>query len=273
MLWVIPIGGKGTRTQSLGEFKPFIKIKGYKMLLWFLFSIEKNISPNDSFVFITNEYFLNKFNVETEIRRMFKTLNLSNSIIVSATLQTMPGISAVLYASQKILKTNEPIIVICPDQFIDFEIPKTILSKTGYLTIALSFDKGKSTVDIQEGLIKYFVEKESISYFASNGVFIASSGNALLKAVKKQIKDKYISCNGEYCLGPAFNYLIKEGYKIYPLLTHARYSLGDITNINHFVNSPISQSITGTLAQLENDKAGAKLSQLRSYNFLTSFSF
>ena len=78
MNWIIPIGGKGTRTQTLGEFKPFIKIKGLKMLWWFFSSVKKNILPQDNFYFITTKYYLDKFNVDEEIGIIFKNLDIKN---------------------------------------------------------------------------------------------------------------------------------------------------------------------------------------------------
>lgn len=78
MIWIVPIGGKGARTQILGEFKPFIKIRGHKMLSWLICSVKNNVNLKDRFIFTTTEYFANKFNVEKEIEEIFKTHKLEN---------------------------------------------------------------------------------------------------------------------------------------------------------------------------------------------------
>ena len=47
------MAGKGTRTNSLGKFKPFIKVNGKKIIEWFLISIKNKIKKNDIIVLIT----------------------------------------------------------------------------------------------------------------------------------------------------------------------------------------------------------------------------
>ena len=131
------------------------------------------------------------------------------------------------------------------EKLVDFEIPLDKLNKTsGFLTIELDFGKTQGYVNIEKGIVTRFVEKEHISDYASNGTFILSNGKALFKAIEKQIKDKAVSCNGEYCIGPAFNYLIRNGFQIYPVLTKARYDLGNISDINRFAKSPITQIVS-----------------------------
>lgn len=247
MLWVIPIGGKGTRTKELGEFKPFIEIKGHKMLIWFLFSIKNNIRPKDSFVFITTQYFENKFRVKMEIKKIFGLLGLSNKIILRCLPETPPGVSAALYQSRDLLQTDDPVTIICSDRFIDIEIPEKIFPKTGFLSAGLDFGNERDYIEIKKGTVRLFVEREHISDCSSNGVFIVGSGKDLVQAIKKQIKSKKISANGEYRTGLAFNYLIEGGYKIYPLIPKVCYSLGSISSISYFSSTPIAESLSLTM--------------------------
>ena len=41
MNWIIPIAGKGKRLKSLGDFKPFIKIKNRTIIEWFFIYLKK----------------------------------------------------------------------------------------------------------------------------------------------------------------------------------------------------------------------------------------
>ena len=66
------MAGKGGRTKSLGEFKPFIEIKGHKILSWFISSIKNLVKPEDLFVLITTEYF---FNSSTSQKKLVSYLN------------------------------------------------------------------------------------------------------------------------------------------------------------------------------------------------------
>ena len=256
MIWLIPIGGKGLRTQQLGEFKPFIKIKNQKIITWLLFSIKPNVKPDDKFIFTTTEYFLKKYHVKEELGKTFDKLGLKNKFQILASKDILPGNSCSVYLAKTLLNTKEPVSVLCCDQFTDFQLPPEISPQTGYLTIGLDFGSSKGYVEIEKGLIQRFVEKEPISNFASNGIFIASSGKALISALEKQFEDKAISINGEYCIGPAFNYLIKDGFKIYPLLTKVHYSLGSIPAINYFALSPTADSLSETLSKGGKNVAG-----------------
>lgn len=247
MLWIIPIGGKGTRTRALGEFKPFIEIKGYKMLFWFLFSIKKNIRPADQLAFITTQYFEDKFKVRKEIEGFFEKLGIKNNTRVVSLPQTPLGVSAALYACRNFLAEEIPVTVICPDRFIDFEINEKILPKTGFLSTGLDFGKEKDYLKIKEGKVCLFAEKKPVSAFCSNGVFIAASGKDLIWAIGEQLKRKIISFNGEYRIGPAFNLLIKNGYTIRPLVPKACYSLGSVSAINYFSSTQVAEIFSQTL--------------------------
>ena len=47
------MAGRGRRTNSLGKFKPFVKVNGKKIIEWFLISIKNKIKKNDIIVLIT----------------------------------------------------------------------------------------------------------------------------------------------------------------------------------------------------------------------------
>jgi NDP-sugar pyrophosphorylase family protein len=247
MIWLIPIGGKGLRTQQLGEFKPFIEVSGHKIITWLLFSIKRNVKTEDKFVFTTTDYFLQKFQVKKELEKVFDINGLDNEFKVISTDKELLGNSASVYLAKQYLATDEPVSVLCCDQFTDFQLPSEIPPQTGYLTIGIDFGSSKGYVEIEDGLIKKFVEKEPISNFAGGGIYIVSSGKALISALESQFRDKAISVNGEYCLGPVFNYLVKDGFQIYPLLAKAHYSLGSIPAINCFNSSPIIKSLSKAL--------------------------
>ena len=231
----------------LGEFKPFIEIKGHKMLSWFLFSIKKNIRIQDTFVFITTRNFEDKFGVKREISNIFDKLAIKNKLKVIILPDTPLGISAALRASKEHLEKDTPVAVICPDRFIDIEIPEKIMPKTGFLSVGLDFGSERDYMEIKEGTVRLFVEKKPVSGCSSNGVFIAASGKDLIQAISEQIETKTVSFNGEYRIGPAFNFLIKNGYQIFPLIPKACYSLGNVSSINYFSLTLIAESLSQTM--------------------------
>ncbi|MGI5825868.1 MAG: sugar phosphate nucleotidyltransferase [Patescibacteria group bacterium] len=265
MLWVIPIGGKGTRTQSLGEFKPFIEIEGLKILEWFLISIKKNVSAEDSLIFITTEYYETNFAVKSTIENILNKLEINNSFQVLTFKKDLPGVSATIYSQKEVLgKIKTPIVVIFPDQYIDFSLPLTIPRNSCFLPIYAHFGNKSGFVEINNGLISKFVEKENVSNLASAGAYILPDGKTLVYILKKQFENK-LTKNGEYYFGPALNYLIEKGYRLYPLAVSVKYDLGNIQEIYNFANTPITKSISKIFNQ--SSKASTPLSSYQNLTF------
>lgn len=246
MDWIIPIGGKGTRTHVLGEFKPFIEIAGHKMLDWFFVSIKANISEKDYFTFLTHEHYARKYNVEKEIYKLFQNLEISNKFKVLSFDQEYPGVSGAIHAAGSMLATANPTTVICPDQYIDFDLPESIPLRTGFLPTQAEFGKMRGYVQIKNEKVVLFAEKDNISNFGNCGVYIFSQGKDILQAVKKQLSEK-LSIKGEYYIGSALNYLIRDGYNFYPIPVRVKYDLGNIPDILHFEKTPLAKGLSQLL--------------------------
>lgn len=239
--WIIPMAGKGTRTQSLGEFKPFVEINNHKILFWFLLSIKHLIKDKDKIIFITTSYFSKKFNVKLELEKLFSELNFYNEFVVIETPRDTKGQSDTLTYAEKIVDKNKPLIVANPDQYIDFDLPKTI--ECCYLTLYLQLGNKSGFVSIKNGLITNFVEKKNISNLAFAGVYIIAKAKWLFDAIEKQIKNKEV-LNKEFYLGLAFNHIIDKSIKVKPLTIRAKYDLGNIEDIMTFKKSLVSQFLS-----------------------------
>lgn len=238
MLWIIPMAGRGMRTKPLGEFKPFIEIKGHKILSWFIASVKSQVKRTDTFLFITTEYFYDKFDFREQVDNLFKKHGLKNEKNYLTTLATPQGTSDTLLKAEKLVSVDEPVMVINPDQYIDLDLPQKIKKRTGYLGLYLCFGTDTGFVEVYNGLIIRFVERTNISNIASSGVFIVSSGMDLIHAIKQQMTLEE-TINGEYFLGPCFNYLIRGGYKIHPIQVRCKYDLGDFESIEKFKKTSI----------------------------------
>lgn len=230
------MAGRGDRTRPLGEFKPFIEIKNHKILSWFISSIKGLIRPEDVFVLITTEYFFDRFCFKEKVDELFQYHRLKNKKYFINTKSTPRGTSETILKAEDVISVNRPVTVIHPDQYINFDMPKKIQKNTGYLGLYLCFGSKTGFVKIENGLITKFVERKNISNIASCGVFISSGGKALIKAIKKQIASGE-TINGEYYIGPSFNYLIESGYKIYPISVRCKYDLGNVEGIKNFKKS------------------------------------
>lgn len=232
------MAGKGTRTQELGEFKPFIEIKGHKIFSWFLCSVKHLVKPGDSFQLITTKYFADKYNFDTEVMKIFQYHGINNPVSITTCEESQQGSSATVLLVKGKIDLNEPAMVIFPDQFIDFVLPE-ITPNSAYMGVYVQLGNKSGFVNIVDGLITNFVEKQNISNLASSGVYIASTGKDLIEALEKQVKEG-TTLNGEFYVGPAFNYLIDKGIKTYPVPVIAKYDLGNTKDVEYFSNRPFT---------------------------------
>lgn len=231
------MSGKGTRTQELGEFKPFIEIKKYKILSWFISSIKHLVKDDDIFVLITTKYFSDKFNFKNVCKEIFKEHKLNNKINFIINDGTQTGASATVYSAKNIINKNIPVMVIFPDQYIDFILPK-IKKNSAYMGIYVQLGNKSGFVEIKDGQIINFIEKVNISNLASSGFYIVSSGKDLIFAFEKQFKNNK-TLNGEFYVGPAFNFLFKK-IKVYPIPVLSKYDLGNCEDIEYFCSKKIN---------------------------------
>ncbi len=234
------MAGKGTRTQSLGEFKPFIKINGNEILFWFLFSIKNLIKKDDEIIFITTIYFSKKFKVKIELEKLLKELKIKNKFYLVETPDNPAGQSISVKFAKNTINENKPLIVINPDQYIDFDLPKKITHC--YLPLYIQLKNKSGFVSIKNKLITNFVEKNNISNLACAGVYITAKAKWLFSGIEEQIKNKDM-LNNEFYLGTAFNYIIKKELKVKPLMVRAKYDLGNPEDIKIFEKNNISASI------------------------------
>jgi len=266
MIWLVPIGGKGVRTQALGEFKPFIEIEGQKMLTWALFSIKDKVLPQDTFIFTTTDYFRQKYHLEEQIKKIFLILGLNNSFKIFSSFSPLQGSSCSVYLAKEELKTKEPVLILNCDQYLDFELPPVILPQTAHVVLFADFGHDCGYAKVENNLISRFVEKNNISNLASAGVFIVSEAKALLWAIEKQFAQKNTT-NGEFCITPTLNYLIEKGFQIHPLSAKSYYDLGSLAGIDYFSRTPLAKYLAKVLNQLE--KSQPQKSSFLSYSPLT----
>jgi len=227
------MAGRGSRTRQFGEFKPFIEIGGRRILAWMLRSIGAKIGDSDKLVFVTTVEYADRFDVQRTISRMLQDEDLGNDFVLITCEETPPGPSATVYKAREQFQTDEPVIVVNCDQYIDFDMGDVSESESGFLPVYAEFTGKSSYVDIGAGVITKIVEKQNISNLASAGVYAVSRGKALAEAIEKQFQENQ-QTNGEFYVGVALNNLIGKGYKLYPTAVRVKYDLGNRKGIELF---------------------------------------
>jgi NDP-sugar pyrophosphorylase family protein len=233
MIWIFPMAGRGTRTQTRGAFKPFIEVGGRKVIEWLLGSIRRHIQPDDELVFITTESFAGDYAVESQLASILEGLSAGRRFALVTCPTTPPGPSASVYAARAYFDNSRPAIVVNCDQFIDFERWEWTSPQQGFLPVYANFGTRSSYVEVREGRIVRIVEKQNISNLASAGVYALACGRALREALEMQF-EKGPKTGEEYFVGPALNHLIARGYELIPTAVRAKYDLGCVEGIERF---------------------------------------
>ena len=127
------MAGNGKRTAALGKFKPFIKVKNKKIIEWFLISIKNKIKNKDTIILITTKDFEKKFNFEKNMKIIIKKYKLNIKNLIFKFIDATPkGPAYTVYSIKNILiYLNKPCIVVNPDQYIDFDLPKSKREEDG----------------------------------------------------------------------------------------------------------------------------------------------
>ena len=235
MIWILPMAGKGTRTNSLGKFKPFIKVNGKEIIDWFLIGIKNKIKKNDIIFLITTIDYEKKYNFKKKIKLIFKKNKLKTKNLIFKFVNETPNGPAYTVSSIKNILRNskEPCVIINPDQFVDFDLPNKFDRDNIYIPLYFNNHGNSSYVKLNsQGSIIEIKEKNLISNYASSGVYIFSS-STLLKKILGLINK--IRQKKEVNMSDLINIFIKKNKKkVNPISTLAKYDLGNIKDIKNF---------------------------------------
>lgn len=234
MIWVFPIAGYGTRTSSLGSYKPFIEIfQNYKILKLCLMGIKNHIKKDDKLIFIASKEQEKEHKVIDNVKSITSELKLQTDNIVSLLDKTPDGQALTIkHGLEKFKKQfqTEKVFVVNSDQMVAFNIEDVDFSRPG---AGLYFSVGDKScfykLDFNSKTIIDIKEKQKISCYASAGVFYFNTLDVLLRSIEWAIKNEKTH-NGELYLGPCMEYF--ENLSYFP--TTMKFDLGNIKSIEFF---------------------------------------
>ena len=243
---VLPMAGRGSRFADAGYStpKPFIPIHDIPMIK----VVVDNLSPSceHRFIFVCQQQHIDQYNLIPKLKSYAKNVE-----IIGINGITEGQVCTALLA-KKFFNNDEPLMNANADQYIDFDINEyleSIFSRNldGMIMTMKSQDpKWSYAKTNSDGFVIETAEKKVISDDATVGIFNFSKGKDLVRAAEQMIQDN-IRVNNEFYTCPCYNYLIKEGKKIgiYGIGEeyNGMYGLGIPTDLEFFINHPISQKV------------------------------
>lgn len=243
---VLPMAGRGSRFANEGYIlpKPLIDVHGTPMIK----VVVDNLTPKTEhrFIFVAQQEHIDKYNLIPQLKSYAKNVE-----VIGINGITEGQVCTALIA-KKFFNNNEPLMNANSDQYIDFDINEYLDAMhsnnlDGMIMTMKSQDPKWSYARTDEtGLVVETAEKKVISSDATVGIFNFKKGSDLVRSAEQMIADN-IRVNNEFYTCPCYNYLIKEGRKIgiYPIGSEydGMYGLGIPSDLNFFLNHPISQKI------------------------------
>lgn len=240
MIYIFPMGGRGKRTQELGQWKPFIEVQGKYMFEYAVSDI--NFTDDDTIIFITAKPVIPDWG-EKVLNQRLKNRIKNYEVIILDEVQAGPGMTIYngLKKSKKI-KHDENIHIINVDQSIKYQSFE--LTEPGGIMPVWFNSKGNSCyVKLMDDkpLIINIKEKELISFHASSGVYIFSSLEILNKSIEWGIMNKSIWTvssgynTEELFIGPCMSYLIENNFPVWATTTYKKMDLGTSNELKNYI--------------------------------------
>jgi dTDP-glucose pyrophosphorylase len=211
---VIPMAGLGSRFLNDGykKPKPFIDVLGKPMISHVLENLKY---PNARYILIArNEHLVSEPEIVQNIEKKYDSIFLGIDKLTEGTACT------VLFA-REIINNKTPLIIANSDQIIDVSFKKFVddslkrnLDGSIITFIDNKLDPKWSFAKInKEKMVTKVKEKETISKYATVGIYMFNKGNDFVNgAIDMIINNDRV--NNEFYTCPVYNYLITKNKRI-----------------------------------------------------------
>ncbi len=228
---VIPMAGLGSRFAKAGykTLKPLIPIHGRPMISVVLANL---MSPSISHVILVCQ---RETMESVDLRSLANVGDARLSILCVDALTDGPA--GTLEVAKPALNMQEPLVVANSDQYIDASMEDfyaDLFNNTfdgEILAMRDNDPKWSFARTDDEGLLLEVKEKVVISDLATVGIYGFTTAGLAFEAIQRMRKagDR---TNGEYYVGPCYNYLVDTGKKVFVR------DLGPVSNVMHGLGIP-----------------------------------
>lgn len=237
---VIPMAGLGSRfpTHLYPMPKPLITINGESMISLAVKSL--NLSGKYHFIIAQNEY-------TEKIKSEIKMIGIDSNFLEINYLTEGPAASALL--AEKFINNDSELVIANCDQIMrwnsDHFIHSIRLFDAGVVTYHADTDKNSYAKLNQNGMVVEIREKEVISNVSLNGIHYWKMGSLFVKSAKQMEVAQDRAPNGELYVGPTYNYLIKDGYRvgIYHIPNEQHCPVGVPSDLQHYLEMTKNENI------------------------------
>jgi dTDP-glucose pyrophosphorylase len=240
---VIPMSGLGSRFSDAGYAtpKPLIPVHGVEMFkLVILNMLTADISTISLVV-------RSQFNLKGEIEGFGRSINREINVLEIDQISDGPAHSIAMCVET--FSLVGPLLLVNSDQFFgpDLDLGRELANCDDGLIISIEDSDPKwSFAEVSdEGYVLRVREKEVISEFATTGLYYFSSAEVFLAAFR-EMRNLDERVNGEFYVGPAYNFAIERGARIRhlslgPIQTAQFWGLGTPSDLEQFLHTPGSE--------------------------------
>lgn len=225
------MAGEGSRFLKEGWIipKPLIELNGQPLFKHTISSVfDKEIPMKYSF--IVRQEHIDKYQIDKGIKSFLPEANLFSVV------KTTRGAVETCLVAESVIATDDAVIIMDCDlefrsrQFI--EIIKKILNQsmeeaTGGALVSFESNEPRYSYAAlgEDGFVTRTAEKEVISNHALCGAYFFSSGKRFIQ-IAHQLMDEPVFSKPEYYVSLLFNYLLKDGEKVWLAPMEEYYSYG-----------------------------------------------
>ena len=237
---VMPMAGEGSRFLKEGWTtpKPLIELNGQPLLKHAISSVtDKDIQMKYSF--IVRQEHIDKYQIDKGIRSFLPEANL-----FSVVKTTRGAVETCLIAENAIADDDAVIVMDCDLEFRSkkfMEIIKQILNKpieeaTGGALVSFESNEPRYSYAAlgEDGFVARTAEKEVISNHALCGAYFFASGRRF-KQIAHLLLAEPAFTKPEYYLSLLFNYLLKDGEKVWLAPMEEYYSYGTPEELKRYL--------------------------------------
>lgn len=212
--------------------KPLIQVNDKPMILSAIESLD--LDGRYLYVIAKNEY-------SKTIKDILTKFNSNSYFVEIDYLTEGPAVSSLLFTD--LINNDDELVIANCDQIMEWSgnmfLNTARLFDGTVVTYHTSTEKNSYARIDKKGYVSEIREKEVISNISLNGIHYWKRGNFFVDSANKMINSQDRASNGEFYIGPTYNYMIKKGLKvgIYHIPNQQHHAVGVPSDLDAYLNN------------------------------------